>query len=297
MRGGATGRTGLFWMLVGASLLVSLGSVPYLVSLLAQIPGEGGRRFEIRGAFPYLLTAIQNLLLTIPTAWVGLRLAPRAGLAMVKPPVGRAMRIGVLGGLAVAGGLVLLAPLLPEITPRFPLRPAEWWKGLLASASAGVNEEIWFRLGVMTALVAAGLAVVRRRVPGAAEVEGAGGEDVSAAAVSGEAASAGAASAGAASAGAASAGAASQAAAVHAPAWILWPANAIAALLFGALHLPQAALIAGLSPPVVAFTLIGNGIAGLAFGWLYWKHGLVSAIAAHFSTDIVLHVIAPLAGP
>jgi hypothetical protein len=205
----------------------------------------------------------------------------------VKLPVGRAMRIGVLGGLAVAGGLVLLAPLLPEITPRFPLRPAEWWKGLLASASAGVNEEIWFRLGVMTALVAAGLAVVRRRVPGAAEVEGAGGEDVSAAAVSGEAASAGA----------ASAVAPSAEAAGHAPAWILWPANAIAALLFGALHLPQAALIAGLSPPVVAFTLIGNGIAGLAFGWLYWKHGLVSAMAAHFSTDIVLHVIAPLAGP
>jgi hypothetical protein len=290
MRGGATGRTGLFWMLVGVSLLVSLGSVPYLVSLLAQIPGEGGRRLEARGAFPYLLTAIQNLLLTIPTAWVGLRLAPRAGLAMVKPPAGRTIRIGILGGLAVAGGLVLLAPLLPEITPKFPLRPAEWWKGLLASASAGVNEEIWFRLGVMTALVAMGMGLVRRRAPRVPSVEGADSP-------SDEMASVGAASVGAASAGAASAGAASQAAAVHAPAWILWPANAIAALLFGALHLPQAALIAGLSPPVVAFTLIGNGIAGLAFGWLYWKHGLVSAMAAHFSTDIVLHVIAPLAGP
>src|SRR5688572_13270607 len=246
MRGGATGRTGLFWILVGASLLVSLGSVPYLVSLLAQIPGEGGRRLETRGAFPYLLTAIQNLLLTIPTAWVGLRLAPRAGLVMVKPPVGRAMRIGFLGGLAVAGGLVLLVPVLPEIAPKFPLRPAEWWKGLLASASAGVNEEIWFRFGVMTALVAAGLALVRRRVPEASSVEGA--DSPSNAMASG---------------GAASAGAASPAAAVHAPAWILWPANAIAALLFGALHLPQAALIAGLSPPVIAFTLIGNGIAGL----------------------------------
>lgn len=273
MRGGAPGRTGLFWMLVVASLLVSLGSVPYLVSLLAQIPGEGGRRFETSGARPYLATAIQNLLLTIPTAWVGLRLAPRAGLAMVKPPVGRAIRIGVLGGLAVAVGLVLLAPILPEIEPKFPLRPAEWWKGLLASASAGVNEEIWFRLGVMTTLVAAGMELVRRRGPRAL------GSDEMASSEAG------------------SAEAASAAAAVHAPAWILWPANAIAALLFGALHLPQAALIAGLSPPVVAFTLVGNGIAGLAFGWLYWKHGLVSAMAAHFSIDIVLHVIAPLAGP
>jgi membrane protease YdiL (CAAX protease family) len=37
-----------------------------------------------------------------------------------------------------------------------------------------------------------------------------------------------------------------------------------------------------------------NGLGGLAFGWLYWKRGLESAIMAHFSADIVLHVITPL---
>ena len=60
-------------------------------------------------------------------------------------------------------------------------------------------------------------------------------------------------------------------------------------------HLPQAHAIAGLTPGVVGYTLLGNGIAGVAFGRLYWKHGLVTAMAAHFVTDVVRHVIAPLA--
>ena len=30
------------------------------------------------------------------------------------------------------------------------------------------------------------------------------------------------------------------------------------------------------------------------FGWLYWKHGLESAMISHFSADIVLHVLLAL---
>ena len=37
-----------------------------------------------------------------------------------------------------------------------------------------------------------------------------------------------------------------------------------------------------------------NDLAGLAFGWLYWKRGLESAMLAHFSADMTVHVIAPL---
>ena len=44
-------------------------------------------------------------------------------------------------------------------------------------------------------------------------------------------------------------------------------------------------------------TLLLNGVAGVAFGWLYWKRGLEMAMLAHFSADIVLHVIAPLLSP
>ena len=50
------------------------------------------------------------------------------------------------------------------------------------------------------------------------------------------------------------------------------------------------------APTVVVRTIALNAIAGIAFGWLFWKHGLEMAMLAHFSADIVLHVVAPLAG-
>ncbi|AKC88145.1 hypothetical protein WQ53_02710 [Pseudoxanthomonas suwonensis] len=81
------------------------------------------------------------------------------------------------------------------------------------------------------------------------------------------------------------------------PAWAYWAAIVAAALLFGAGHLPAAAQIWGLEPVVVLRTLLLNGIAGVAFGWLYWKRGIEMAMLAHFSADLVLHVAAPLLAP
>jgi membrane protease YdiL (CAAX protease family) len=75
---------------------------------------------------------------------------------------------------------------------------------------------------------------------------------------------------------------------------IVWTANGIAALLFGALHLPLAASLAPLTAIMVIRTLLLNGIAGVVFGWQYWRHGLVAAMAAHLGADIVLHVLSPL---
>ncbi|MDP9098903.1 MAG: hypothetical protein M3N48_07905 [Verrucomicrobiota bacterium] len=37
-----------------------------------------------------------------------------------------------------------------------------------------------------------------------------------------------------------------------------------------------------------------NALVALGFGYLYWKRGLESAMLAHFSADIVLHVIGPM---
>lgn len=68
----------------------------------------------------------------------------------------------------------------------------------------------------------------------------------------------------------------------------------IAAIVFGLGHLPVTADIVPLTSIVVARALVLNGIGGIIFGWLYWKKGLESAILAHFSADIVLHVILPL---
>jgi membrane protease YdiL (CAAX protease family) len=74
-----------------------------------------------------------------------------------------------------------------------------------------------------------------------------------------------------------------------------WAAIMIAAVLFGAGHLPVAAKVWGLDGIVILRTIALNAIAGLAFGWLYWKRGVEMAMLGHFSADIVLHVLAPLA--
>ena len=75
----------------------------------------------------------------------------------------------------------------------------------------------------------------------------------------------------------------------------VWLAIILASVLFGLGHLPATAQIIALTGPVVIRAILLNGIGGIIFGWLYWKKGLESAMIAHFSTDIVLHVITPFA--
>ena len=73
----------------------------------------------------------------------------------------------------------------------------------------------------------------------------------------------------------------------------IWLSIILASVFFGLGHLPATAQITSLTGIVIARAIILNGIGGIIFGWLYWKKGLESAIIAHFSTDIVLHVITP----
>jgi hypothetical protein len=77
---------------------------------------------------------------------------------------------------------------------------------------------------------------------------------------------------------------------------IFWFANILAAVLFGLGHLPTTAAI-GLPMDflVVSRAILLNGLIGVGCGWLYWKHGLESAMLGHFTADIVLHVLTPLA--
>jgi hypothetical protein len=75
---------------------------------------------------------------------------------------------------------------------------------------------------------------------------------------------------------------------------VLWTSNIAAALLFGVGHLPATAILIPLTPVVVARAIVLNGLAGIGFGWLYWKRGLESAMLSHFSADIVLHVLLAL---
>ena len=75
---------------------------------------------------------------------------------------------------------------------------------------------------------------------------------------------------------------------------VAWTANLIAAFAFGLLHLPQLAQSGAASGIGISGTMLGNGVVGLAYGWLYWRHSLVAAMLGHFAVDLVLHVFTAL---
>ncbi len=72
-----------------------------------------------------------------------------------------------------------------------------------------------------------------------------------------------------------------------------WISNLVVAVLFGLGHLPSASLVMPITPLVVALALAFNGIAAIAFGVLYRKRGLESAMIAHFTADFVIYVVGP----
>jgi len=73
------------------------------------------------------------------------------------------------------------------------------------------------------------------------------------------------------------------------PPWVFWIAIVAASLLFGIGHLPAAAQLWPLTTTVILRTILLNSIAGVSFGWFFWRWGLEYAVIAHFSCDVVLH--------
>ena len=72
------------------------------------------------------------------------------------------------------------------------------------------------------------------------------------------------------------------------PPALAWTAIVVSAVLFGLGHLPAAATVYGaLTPAVVAFVVGWNTLAGLPFGWLFWRHGLEAAMVAHALAHVV----------
>jgi len=74
----------------------------------------------------------------------------------------------------------------------------------------------------------------------------------------------------------------------------IWLAIAVAAIIFGLLHLPSTAILIPITPFIIARSIILNGIAGTIFGWLYWRKGLESAMISHFTADVIIHGILQL---
>jgi hypothetical protein len=154
--------------------------------------------------------------------------------------LGLALATGVVLGFAIAAVAHFTDPLMPK--PPRPLPHAGPLYGFLASIGAGIREEVWMRLGVLTVLASLGASLSGSKRLGPVS---------------------------------------------------FWTANFVAALVFAAIHIPQASELIGLKAAVLAFVVFGNGIPGLVFGWQYRRFGLVSAMVCHFMVDVVLKVILP----
>lgn len=68
----------------------------------------------------------------------------------------------------------------------------------------------------------------------------------------------------------------------------------LAAVLFGAAHLPAAAAFmhGSLTAPVVLFIVVANSVLGVLFGWLYWRYGIEAAMMAHAAVHVVFFLVA-----
>jgi hypothetical protein len=242
-----------FGLLMVASFIASFLIIPYSLDLLSQVEPMSVPLWLIT-----IGTLVPNLIFSAIAIPIGLWLGQGIGLGA---PALQAWLTGhsdeaqqqirswfpLAFGLGLATGVVLLllglvsTRLMPQ--PEIVHPPA--WQGLLASISAGINEEIWLRFGLMTLF-----AWIGTKLTGGGKV-GSG---------------------------------------------VAWTSIILATLAFGALHLPTAVALGELTLPIVAWVLLANGVAGAVFGWLYWRQGLLAAMLAHFSTDLIIHVLAPLFG-
>ncbi|WP_336036154.1 CPBP family intramembrane glutamic endopeptidase [Halobacterium yunchengense] len=78
---------------------------------------------------------------------------------------------------------------------------------------------------------------------------------------------------------------------------VAWAAIVVAAALFGVGHLPALAASVALTPALVARTVLLNAVAGVVFGWLFWRRSLEAAVVAHatFHVPLVLLSLAQVA--
>ena len=75
---------------------------------------------------------------------------------------------------------------------------------------------------------------------------------------------------------------------------LAWSVITLTAFAFGLAHLPQLTAFGAASPAAVVATVAGNCVVGMLYGWCYWRMGLIAAMVAHFSVDVLLHVLPAL---
>ena len=75
---------------------------------------------------------------------------------------------------------------------------------------------------------------------------------------------------------------------------VMWAAIVGSAVLFGVGHLPALAQSMTLTPALVARTVLLNAVAGVLFGWLYWRRSLEATMVSHASFHVPLVVLSLL---
>lgn len=81
---------------------------------------------------------------------------------------------------------------------------------------------------------------------------------------------------------------------VRHPDILIGTAILLSALLFGLGHLPKLFAMTQPSTGLVLHIVLLNTLAGLVYGWLYWRYSLEHAMMAHALTHVTFWAITPL---
>jgi membrane protease YdiL (CAAX protease family) len=71
----------------------------------------------------------------------------------------------------------------------------------------------------------------------------------------------------------------------------MWAAIAVSALLFGTGHLGAAGALVPLTFAVIVRTVLLNALAGVVFGYLFWRRSLEAAMVAHASAHVAMTLL------
>ena len=77
----------------------------------------------------------------------------------------------------------------------------------------------------------------------------------------------------------------------------VWIALLVSSILFGYIHIGNAALIGADETEYLVFAIVQKGlVAGMIFGYVAWRYGLEASIVCHYTTNILLVLLGLAAG-
>jgi Type II CAAX prenyl endopeptidase Rce1-like len=172
------------WKYAIALSLVSIVGCILVVPFSADLLGQTETQPFVKALMPIIMTieVVIESVLSLLMILLGLGLGRSLGL--VWPPLdgwdsgtdrSRRFRwalvlatvLGVISGAAIIGLGHAMDPLLKSDKP---ITMPSWWVCLIASLGAGIREEVWLRLGVMTFFVWVGVKLTRRTAPDAVTI-------------------------------------------------------------------------------------------------------------------------------